>query len=348
MSSQCILHVVTADKFIPPYIDFISQNFDPEDHRFFVLHEDARYPIPASPRIATRSQFGTRVSALAAVSLEMHRAGKIILHGLFSQDLTRLLFLQPWLLRKCHWVIWGGDLYCHETPDRTLAWRIRELVRTPVIRRIGHLVTYIEGDAELARRWYGARGAYTECLAYTSNLYNDLPPADSPHRGTHIQIGNSADPSNNHLELLQALLKFRDEDIRIYAPLSYNNQTYADQISRIGADMFGDRFVPLRKFMSHPEYLAYLADIDIAVFNHRRQQAMGNIITLLGLGKTVYLRPDVSSWKTLADKGLRVLDVETLDLRRLDAGEAHGNITRVKQVFSRTALTNQWQQIFKD
>jgi hypothetical protein len=39
-----------------------------------------------------------------------------------------------------------------------------------------------------------------------------------------ILLGNSADPSNNHVEALERLLPYRDQDIKIYAPLSYGDQ----------------------------------------------------------------------------------------------------------------------------
>ena len=41
--------------------------------------------------------------------------------------------------------------------------------------------------------------------------------------------------------------------------------------------------------MPFNQYLEFLGKIDIAIFNHRRQQGFGNAITLLGLGKKVYL-----------------------------------------------------------
>lgn len=41
--------------------------------------------------------------------------------------------------------------------------------------------------------------------------------------------------------------------------------------------------------MPFEEYLGLLAKIDIAILNHKRQQAMGNITTLLGLGKKYIL-----------------------------------------------------------
>ncbi len=38
-------------------------------------------------------------------------------------------------------------------------------------------------------------------------------------------MGNSANPTNNHIEVLNKLLKFKDEDIEIIAPLSYGEKS---------------------------------------------------------------------------------------------------------------------------
>src|SRR5690606_28770612 len=114
----------------------------------------------------------------------------------------------------------------------TFTDRIREVSRRFVIQRVGHLVTYIPGDLELARKWYGARGKYHECLMYLSNTIGpQIEPVvlqEVADRGSvNILVGNSADPTNNHIDSLQKLLSFKDHDLKIYAPLSYGDKSHA-------------------------------------------------------------------------------------------------------------------------
>lgn len=63
--------------------------------------------------------------------------------------------------------------------------------------------------------------------------------------------------------------------------------------------------------MPFEEYLGLLAKIDIAILNHKRQQAMGNITTLLGLGKKYILgdRDDITSWKFCLDHEFKVFKI---------------------------------------
>lgn len=99
-------------------------------------------------------------------------------------------------------------------------------------------------------------------------------------------------------------------------------------------------------FMAFDEYLDFLSNIDVAIFNHERQQAMGNKITLLGLGKKVYMRSDITPWSTFSEKGIQVFDIENIDILQLDENIRQQNMVRVKEYFSQENYTKQLKNIF--
>lgn len=278
--------------------------------------------------------------------LKMHRADKIILHGLFDIKLIFILFFTPWLLKRCYWVVWGGDLYVYKLGRNNKNWKGREFFRRPVIKNMGHLVTYILGDVELAREWYGAKGKYYECIMYPSNLYKSYEIQDKQGETKNILVGNSADPSNNHLDVFDKLEAFKGQDIKIYAPLSYGNPDYAKSIIQQGKQRFGDKFEALTEHMPFNQYLEFLGKIDIAVFNHKRQQAMGNTITLLGLGKKVFMRSDVTQWAFFKSHAIAVYDIEAFALTDDEDIQVEENKHRVKTYFSESDLVRQQQSIF--
>jgi hypothetical protein len=292
-----------------------------------------------------------KLAGYAKLVKQLHSARKIMLHGLFNIHVVRILAFCPWVLPKCHWIIWGGDLYQFRKATNTWRSRINEAFRRFVIRRVGHLVTYIEGDVELARQWYGAKGTYHECIMYLSNVVDPKMTAESgpasDHDGLNILLGNSADPSNNHIEALKRLLPFKDHPLKIFAPLSYGDQNHAKKVTSQGKTWFGDKFVPMTDFMPFEQYLEFLKSLDIAIFNHRRQQAMGNTITLLGMGKTVFMRSDVSHWRFLKGLGIKLNDVEELELCRITPDEAKENAHVVRSYFSRATLVKQFSDIFE-
>ena len=86
------------------------------------------------------------------------------------------------------------------------------------------------------KRWYGAKGKYHECFMYPSNLYKQYNVKLKKDSTINIQVGNSADPTNNHIEAFEMLRKYKHENVKIYVPLSYGNQNYASTvISKGGA-----------------------------------------------------------------------------------------------------------------
>jgi hypothetical protein len=183
---------------------------------------------------------------------------------------------------------------------------------------------------------------------YPSNLYKPYAVKEKKHTGIKIQVGNSAETSNEHLEIFDKLLKYKDGNITIYAPLSYGNQSYARKVIEKGKELFGDKFIPLTEFMPFEKYLEYLGEIDIVIFAHKRQQALGNSIILLGLGKKVYMRNDITPWQFFADISVKVYNIENIDLNLLSKFTKEDNIQNIKAYFSEKRLVEQLKKLFED
>lgn len=344
-----ILHLAGCDKFIPPFIAFVKEHFDFEQHEFLLTHGMGAKDLTKSNNVYLAERtLPARIKHYLFAIIKMHKADKIILHGLFDIKLVFLLFCMPWLLKKCYWFIWGGDLYVHKLGKRNWKWKIKEMFRRPVIKRMGHLVTYVKGDVDLAREWYGAKGKYHECIIYLSNLYRELNIPAKLESTINIQIGNSADPTNNHIEVLEKLLSYKDDDICIYVPLSYGNPEHARKVIEQGRDWFGEKFKPLTDFMPFDEYLSFLGKVDIAIFNHKRQQAMGNTITLLGLRKKVYMRSDTTQSELFHSLGVRFFDINNFDSNLLNAEDSYENNEKIKIYFSENNLKQQCAAIFSE
>lgn len=344
-----ILHVFSLEKFVGPFIDFVDARWPDNGRHLFICVGDVRR-FPLRPRrnviVLPRS---TQWRAFARLAHALRGADKVLLHGLFDQGLVAALALQPWVLRKCYWVIWGGDLYMRQSVQRTWKWRVAETFRGFVIRRLGHLVTHVEGDVALARTWYGARGGYRECLMYPSNLFKEAAPGARPDGLLNVQVGNSADPGNGHFEMLDLLAASPGAGgMRVYAPLSYGDAANARAVAERGRALFGDRFVPLLDFMPLPAYVAWLESIDIALFNHKRQQGMGNAVTLLGMGKKVHMRTDVSQWEMFRRLGLAIFPLDAFVPERLPAADAARNREIVRREFSEDRLQAQLSRIFEE
>ena len=350
--SKKILHVCKFSKFIPPFIDFVEEHFGLDEHFFWLNKDYGRYQVQQEiNNYKVAKGKWNQLKGYAELIKQMHQADKIILHGLFNIRIVQLLWAMPWLLKKCYWVMWGGDLYVYQLGEKNWKWKAREFFRRPVIKNMGHLVTYIPGDVELARQWYGSKGEYHECLMYLSNVVDpnivqEAQEETEGHTGINILVGNSADPSNNHIESLEKLLPYKEDEIKIFVPLSYGDQEHAKKVIEKGKAWFGDKFVPLTSFMAFDEYLKFLKSINIAIFNHKRQQAMGNTITLLDLGKKVFMRSDVAQWDFFKSHGIAVYDIEAFVLTDEKDSQLEENKKRVKSYFSKHTFMSQLREIF--
>lgn len=327
-----------VEKFMSPFINVINNHFKREEHKIVIM-DTPNIECPPELKEQEGLIWITKKHELVKLSYLLNTHNKIILHGLFLSSLITSLFFQPWLLKKCYWVMWGGDFYFPEKQS----W-----LKKQVIKRIRNFVTYMKGDFEYLKKYYGAKGTYHESFMYPSNLYKEYQIKTKEDGGIiNIQVGNSADSTNNHIEIFENLRKFKDENIKIYAPLSYSDQDHAKDVIAKGKEMFGDKFVALTDFMSFEKYLEFLADIDIAIFAHNRQQGMGNTISLLGMGKKVYMKNDITPWTLFGEIGVKVFDFNNIDLESINSEVMNENIKIIKSYFSEDKYIRQLEILFK-
>lgn len=344
-----ILHIFNDQKkFSKDFFDFLMKNdFDLSTHSLFHYGKNDNY----YDKFNMPYLFGSLFSPWKHIRLLALMFGnqKIIVHSLASPWLLFYLYLFPSLNQKVYWAIWGKDLYYYKLLKKKHFYHeTYEFFRKKVFRNIGNTIVYVKGDYELAQKWYGVKARNIDCFMYPSNLYKEYDIKEKKHTGINIQIGNSAETTNNHFEILEKLLEFKDNNINIYAPLSYGNKAYAKEVMRKGEEMFGNKFIPLTTFMPYEKYLEFLGNIDIVIFGHKRQQALGNSIILLGLGKKVYMRNDITPWQFFADISVKVYNSENINLNLLDKSTKEKNIKCIKRYFSEKRLVKQLKKLFED
>lgn len=181
-----------------------------------------------------------------------------------------------------------------------------------LIKRVDYFSAPVPDDYELMKAALGDpfRAQYVQ-LNYGS-VEETFTPGLSEISGNNILLGNSATPTNNHLEILNVLATLDLGDRKVIAPLSYSSKEYGDEIERWGRKLLGDRFVPLRNFMPLREYNQLISSCSIAIMNHRRQQALGNIGVMLCNGAKLFLDESSVIYKFLRSRGVSVFPVREI------------------------------------
>jgi dTDP-N-acetylfucosamine:lipid II N-acetylfucosaminyltransferase len=345
-----VLHCMYAEKFIGPYLKFLSKHFDISQHKF-LIRKDKKYSIQDNINTIFVKDGESKISRINRYISEIKKADKIIIHGILNKEMWLILFFQPWILKKIYWLVWGGDLYYFVNKSKNIkSYLFEKLVIHFVIKNIAYIVTPVKGDYELSKKRYGAKGKWINCLWYLSNIYHKTSEKKITNKKNsnkvNILMGNSAHETNNHSELFEILLPYKNKDIIIHCPLSYGPQEYASKITAIGKRQFGEKFIPIFKFMSFTEYQQFLKKIDIVLYGHKRQQALGNTISLLYMGKKVYMRNDVSQWDLYKNLKIKIYNKDLFNLTKISKTIAQKNTSIVEGYFSEEKLIEQWTHIF--
>ena len=273
---------------------------------------------------------------------------------------TLFLYLHPDVARRSCWVIWGADLHFY-TEYRNNRWlRLADrVIRGRVFELLEFVVALAPGDVDVLRDAYGVTKRWTLGMyinPVTAELL-DAQPARTRGVGEPVRIlvGNNSAPSNNHLEILNLLARFRNEQIQVLVPLSYGDKDHAELVRESGIRTLGGGFVALDEFLDPSEYAALLSTVDVAIFNHARQQALGNYFALAYLGAKIYTRMDGPSAKYLSGQmGVPLYEVATIgtvafkDFPKMSDDERAKSRLAARTFYDPTRLRSVWEQVFSD
>ncbi|WP_187106715.1 TDP-N-acetylfucosamine:lipid II N-acetylfucosaminyltransferase [Fusobacterium mortiferum] len=350
------LHIMHNEKFINDFTKFINCNFEDKEHLFLIINgiSEEILKINKSTNVIVYKSKDKNIiieyiNIINFLKKYSYGSKKIYIHGIFGKYLLLFFFIFRNYLKKSYWIIWGGDLYSYRGRKKGILRKIYYKIEKYVKGNFKGYITLMKGDYMLAQQWYGARGKLLYSFTYPSNLYKNIKIEQSKKEYLAIQIGNSAIFTNNHYEIFDKLEKYKEKNIKLYCPLSYGDKEYAKKIIERGKELFGEKFIPMTEFLEYSKYLEFLSEIDIAIFAHDRQQAFGNITSLLSMKKTIYIKEEISTYETLINLGINLKSFDKFEnLEVLDEELLENNKRIIKEYFSEKKLKEQWENIFSD
>ncbi|RPH31772.1 MAG: hypothetical protein EHM93_12135 [Bacteroidales bacterium] len=352
-----IIHILGTENFYQKsFINLIERNFAPDSHRFIFRSTKVK---KENYRSTTAIGIKRNVISLIFFIPQLLKAEKIFIHYLPHGPSLIFWTIYSFFSKKLVWVYWGGDIYIYKDKNRTIKSQFYELCRRFLIKNLRNIAGFLYGDFKIIKEVYQTQAVYTQIiyplpidllLLERISAENKIEKSDNK---TRILAGNSADPSNNHIELFSFLERFRDEDIEIICPLSYGpNKDYIELVKKEGERIFGVKFKPLLEFLTPSEYSKILIGVDITIMNHQRQQGLGNLVTILWLGKKVFVRSDTTSYAYFNSEKIKVwdtIDIQNLpfdDFKSMNPADGIKNKTLALNVFSENHYVELWSNVF--
>lgn len=363
-----IAHIGNNLNYYYFFINFIEENFDANQHKYLFFssspspkHHSYQYYVDFTKNLSNETKerliyVDSFKNYFKAIKI-LKQSEKIILHSFWPMHPVKFPLYYTGI-KKSSWLIYGGDLYNYNLEKKKLINRIKWWPRNVLLKKVPEVITAIPKEYELAKNFFNMKALYK--YAFTPNpvnfeLLDDVKIKN--HDGDmnnqiKLLIGNSASSTNNHIEIFKNLVKFKKENIKLIVPLNYGDMKYAEVIKKVGNELFGEKFCPLTKILSPETYSKLLSSIDICIMNHNRQQAMGNIIAILYLGKKLYLRSGFPHYEFLKQNNITIYDTKDIpnqsyeQLIHMESEKKVKNIKLIKIIYSQDVCIQSWKNIF--
>jgi len=282
---------------------------------------------------------------------------------------------------KLIWIIWSGDLYKHPSfsskayTNRTLEVLPKEK-KVDVLRKSFHhrllqvlgkpnkysfeksfsqfdyVASIFEKDVQEAEAVLGVKAKWIR-FAFLSleEMFSEEYLEEKPALGNKIMVGHSGSPENNHLDVFHQLHNLLEGRRKvILSPLSYGNATYINAVKSIGSKFFGEDFEILENFIPRQLYYHKLAEANVAIFNHKIQQAFGNILGLVFMGVKVFLNPENPVYIELTSHNIKVFDYSKMTkedlLNPLSPEEVDFNRTIIRILFKEEKIRDYYRNLY--
>lgn len=372
INQTCNLNIhIMPDNFYSQYfIEFINKNFNTSQHLFFIIKKANKLQYVHREHYSNIVVFDYYQWDLDIYQDEIiayvHSSARLFIHFL-DNAICRFLCRYRFPSTKLYWMIWGGDLYRYisiSLYDQQTKKLLKQLgiqgnfaqkneskllhtFRNASIRKFDYILSITERNYQIVKEHFCTIAEYKRFIypnpieeIVEHDYSTDKIAINKNGRQSIILLGNSGDPTNNHLEILTKLSQYEEENFIVLVPLAYGHKKYIRKIIELGQQLLGKKFVPLTQFQDLQSYNKLLSKVDVAIMNHNRPQAIGTIRLLLNLKKKIYMKSNNTAYMYFVENGVSIYDIRELedisfkDLINYSESIALRNLDRIGNLFS--------------
>lgn len=330
-----VIHICSDEKFIDGAIAQFAR-YKTIESSFFIIHHDReiRYVKSRCPNVFFFQSEKKLVETVNQSSSDC----VVILHSIFV-SIRHLLRIQRTIFICC----WGWDIYSdvHDNlkkmlpidlykpytrkmlnSQKRMLERVREMAKVclgvyffhnRMYRRLFDKISAISTVFPIEFHMMNLSG---KCFFPFRYMFMELPNDFVPKEPTslsavpRILVGNSLDPTNNHIDILERLEKI-GRPIEALIPISYGgNERYKAALKKYVLKFQNVKTTFLETFMDREQYFNLVNTCCAAVFGHMRQQSAGNISHALKSGFDVYLYNESLNYAYFRGLGYNFFSIE--------------------------------------
>ncbi|MGC6429616.1 MAG: TDP-N-acetylfucosamine:lipid II N-acetylfucosaminyltransferase [Jejuia sp.] len=343
-----ILHIFNDDKFVDRSI-LLFENIYPEKSIYYVIvrNQDMTFQYVNSSKVIPISLTNESSCKELAQVINRSKSKIIFLHALNEIKQKLIGFVDETIVKV--WFVWGYDLYNEWKPlerkiyeKETLAYLDKGLSRKEKLVNLLFYKYYLYKVYKKSLRTFNSQyfkavqkmdvvvpvlplemqyvQKLNKNLIYAPFTYGYLEDIlkhtmnENVMDSKNILVGNSGNPSNNHIDAFKVLSKLNLENRKVIVPLSYGgSKKYIDFVIEKGRDLLGDNFQEVLNFMSLDDFNRLILSCGHVVFNHIRQQAVSNILTMGYAGAKFYFNEKSVGYKYYKSLGFNLNGLNELD-----------------------------------
>ncbi|SDU08267.1 TDP-N-acetylfucosamine:lipid II N-acetylfucosaminyltransferase [Halopseudomonas salegens] len=364
-----ILHIATDDKFIEQAIPVFESVFPGKnDVIIFTKTTPLQYVKLQTAKVVLKNKlFFTR----AAVDREIYNRYEIIVFHSFSHLTYPEIFNIP-INKATIWLGWGYDYYEDTLGKDTLLlektlnlskrlepttpiYVIKKIIKKSAvflgviaskkkaIERLTIFAPVLPSEFDMVKNSKNWKRFPDHAIWNYGTIEDNLIKGFETESvsGNSILVGNSASLECNHAEAFDILKSIGISDRKVVVPLSYGQLEYSKLISTLGKDYFGENCESLNTFMPIEDYVKTIRKCGYVIMNHKRQQAVGNIVIMLYLGARVFVRTENPVFRFFNSLGIQLSTMEELENNH---DLINTPLSRAERAWNRKTVSNYWSR----